>query len=136
MDGKLPHERSRLRRLPEEHYCGPTYVHWTLTLKDRKQGWLTDSWHKKLKHASNPKSIKKLKSFDKFATRPVQNTNVLIQVKTVLALKNPMSLPSHNDIIIFIESPIAKKIKAHSITLWCHTSFRFENFILSKLFIP
>lgn len=45
MDGKLPHERSRLRRLPEEHYCGPTYVHWTLTLKDRKQGWLTDSWH-------------------------------------------------------------------------------------------
>ena len=29
-----------LKRLPPEWYCGRAYVHWSLTMEDRKTGWL------------------------------------------------------------------------------------------------
>ncbi len=29
-----------LKRLPAEYYCGNAYVHWSLTMEDRKSGWL------------------------------------------------------------------------------------------------
>ncbi len=29
-----------LKRLPSEHYRGQAYVHWSLTMEDRKTGWL------------------------------------------------------------------------------------------------
>lgn len=29
-----------LRRLPPENYRGQAYVHWSMTMEDRKQGWL------------------------------------------------------------------------------------------------
>jgi putative transposase len=29
-----------LKRLPPENYCGRAYVHWSLTMEDRKTGWL------------------------------------------------------------------------------------------------
>lgn len=29
-----------LRRLPPEYYRGQAYVHWSLTMEDRKTGWL------------------------------------------------------------------------------------------------
>jgi len=34
-----------LPRLPREYYQGDAVVHWTLTIFDRKQGWLTDAFH-------------------------------------------------------------------------------------------
>lgn len=30
-----------LRRLPPEYYCGQACVHWSMTIEDRKTGWLT-----------------------------------------------------------------------------------------------
>ncbi|XZE18173.1 hypothetical protein SH449x_003457 [Pirellulaceae bacterium SH449] len=33
--------REHLSRLPREFYLGNAIVHWTLTIRDRKQGWLT-----------------------------------------------------------------------------------------------
>jgi putative transposase len=33
--------RDHLRRLVPEHYRGDAIVHWSLTLRDRKQGWLS-----------------------------------------------------------------------------------------------
>jgi putative transposase len=35
-------KRDHLRRLPPQHYRGDAIVHWSLTLRDRKQGWLSD----------------------------------------------------------------------------------------------
>src|SRR5947209_17699907 len=29
-----------LKRLPPENYRGQVYVHWTITMQDRKRGWL------------------------------------------------------------------------------------------------
>ena len=33
-------ERDYLKRLPPEYYRGQAYVHWSLTMHDRQQGWL------------------------------------------------------------------------------------------------
>ncbi len=33
-------DHSYLKRLPPEYYRGQAYVHWSLTIQDRKQGWL------------------------------------------------------------------------------------------------
>ncbi len=33
-------EHDYLRRLPREYYQGLSYVHWSLTMEDRKTGWL------------------------------------------------------------------------------------------------
>ena len=33
--------RDHLRRLPRENYQGDAVVHWTLTIAERRQGWLT-----------------------------------------------------------------------------------------------
>ena len=35
-DGRNDH----LRRLEPEYYRGHAYVHWTMTMQDRKTGWL------------------------------------------------------------------------------------------------
>ncbi len=32
--------KQRLQRLPPEHYRGFSWVHWTITIEDRKRGWL------------------------------------------------------------------------------------------------
>lgn len=34
-------KRDHLRRLPPEYYRGDAMVHWSLTIHDRKQGWLS-----------------------------------------------------------------------------------------------
>lgn len=34
-----------LPRLPREHYQGDAVVHWTLSVANRQQGWLDDSFH-------------------------------------------------------------------------------------------
>ncbi len=34
-----------LRRLPAEYYCGQAYVHWSLTIDQRKTGWLLPVFH-------------------------------------------------------------------------------------------
>lgn len=33
-------QKQRLKRLPPEYYRGHAWVHWTLTIEDRKTGWL------------------------------------------------------------------------------------------------
>ncbi len=38
-------DHSHLPRLHENAYKGLAAVHWTLTIKDRKRGWLTDRLH-------------------------------------------------------------------------------------------
>jgi putative transposase len=35
----------RLPRLPREYYQGDTFVYWSLSVYDRKTGWLTDKFH-------------------------------------------------------------------------------------------
>lgn len=36
-----------LKRLPAEYYCGQAYVHWSLTMQDRKTGWLVPALYLK-----------------------------------------------------------------------------------------
>jgi REP element-mobilizing transposase RayT len=38
-----------LPRLPPEFYCGEAYVHWTLTMEDRRTGWLIPVFYYKLR---------------------------------------------------------------------------------------
>ena len=38
-----------LKRLPREYYQGQAYVHWSLTMQDRKTGWLTPLFYSKLR---------------------------------------------------------------------------------------
>ncbi len=40
-----------LPRLPEEHYQGMVAVHWTLSIAERKTGWLNDFFHWQLREA-------------------------------------------------------------------------------------
>ena len=39
-----PHP-GRLPRLPREYYQGDAFVHWTLSIRDRATGWLTEKFH-------------------------------------------------------------------------------------------
>ena len=34
-----------LKRLPKEFYLGNSYVHWTMTIQDRRIGWLSEPSH-------------------------------------------------------------------------------------------
>lgn len=36
-----------LRRLPAEYYRGQAYVHWTMTIENRRTGWLTPIFYYK-----------------------------------------------------------------------------------------
>lgn len=38
-----------LRRLPAEHYKGQAYVHWSLTIQGRRQGWLRPIFYYKFR---------------------------------------------------------------------------------------
>ena len=38
------YKRDHLRRLEPESYQGNSIVHWSLTMRDRKQGWLTSAF--------------------------------------------------------------------------------------------
>jgi hypothetical protein len=42
-------ERDYLRRLPPEHYRGQAYVHWSMTMQDRKTGWLIPIFYYKFR---------------------------------------------------------------------------------------
>jgi len=33
-------QNNHLKRLPKAHYQGQAYVHWSMTIADRKTGWL------------------------------------------------------------------------------------------------
>ena len=39
--------RNYLKRLPPEYYRGQAYVHWSLTIEDRKTGWLVPIFYYK-----------------------------------------------------------------------------------------
>jgi len=41
------HRGGHLKRLPAEYYRGQAYVHWSMTMKDRKTGWLFPSLYYK-----------------------------------------------------------------------------------------
>ena len=38
-----------LRRLPPEHYRGQAFVHWSMTIDDRKEGWLVPVFYYKFR---------------------------------------------------------------------------------------
>jgi len=38
-------KKGHLPRLDRKAYGGPAYVHWTLTMKRRQEGWLTPAFH-------------------------------------------------------------------------------------------
>src|SRR4051812_6374076 len=42
-----PH--NHLKRLPDEYYCGKAYIHWSLTIEDRKTGWLVPAFYYKFR---------------------------------------------------------------------------------------
>ena len=42
-------KRDYLRRLPAEHYRGYAYVHWSMTIEDRKRGWLVPIFYYKFR---------------------------------------------------------------------------------------
>jgi putative transposase len=42
-------EQSYLRRLPAENYRGAAYVHWSLTIENRQQGWLKPIFYYKFR---------------------------------------------------------------------------------------
>jgi putative transposase len=41
--------RDYLRRLPSAHYRGRAYVHWSMTIEERKKGWLTPTLYFKFR---------------------------------------------------------------------------------------
>jgi REP element-mobilizing transposase RayT len=43
MEDEAPHDY--LRRLPKGWYTGRAWVHWSMTIEGRKQGWLDNSFH-------------------------------------------------------------------------------------------
>lgn len=46
MEARPPEDpRHHLPRLPPEYYRGFAAVHWTLTIRDRRRGWLDDRFH-------------------------------------------------------------------------------------------
>lgn len=42
-------KHKRLKRLPSEYYQGLAVVHWTMTINDRKTGWLNSEFHLKFR---------------------------------------------------------------------------------------
>ena len=42
---ELPSNRDHLRRLDDSFYMGLAAVHWTLTILDRRKGWLSDVFY-------------------------------------------------------------------------------------------
>ena len=40
-----PSHRDHLHRLPESAYCGHAVVHWTLTIRERRTGWLSAKFY-------------------------------------------------------------------------------------------
>jgi REP element-mobilizing transposase RayT len=46
-DEKADHDY--LRRLPAEYYRGRSYVHWSMTIDDRKKGWLVPIFYYKFR---------------------------------------------------------------------------------------
>jgi hypothetical protein len=42
-------ENDYLRRLPPEYYQGQAYVHWSMTMEDRKTGWLIPIFYYKFR---------------------------------------------------------------------------------------
>ena len=42
-------EHEYLKRLPAEHYRGQAYVHWSMTIEDRKTGWLIPIFYYKFR---------------------------------------------------------------------------------------
>jgi len=38
-----------LKRLPPEYYCGKAYIHWSLTMEERKTGWLIPTFYYKFR---------------------------------------------------------------------------------------
>lgn len=43
--GSADREHDYLKRLPPEYYRGRAYVHWPMTIDQRKQGWLGDIFY-------------------------------------------------------------------------------------------
>ncbi len=48
MSERIP-QHEYLRRLPPEHYRGQAYVHWSMTMEDRKTGWLIPIFYYKFR---------------------------------------------------------------------------------------
>ena len=44
-----PDGRDHLKRLPPEYYQGKAYVHWSMTMQDRKTGWLIPIFYYKFR---------------------------------------------------------------------------------------
>ena len=42
-------EHDYLKRLPSDHYRGQAYVHWSLTIDDRRTGWLVPIFYYKFR---------------------------------------------------------------------------------------
>ena len=42
---RKPHDGDYLKRLPPEYYRGQACVHWSLTIDERKAGWLVSTFH-------------------------------------------------------------------------------------------
>jgi REP element-mobilizing transposase RayT len=42
-------EHDYLRKLPAEYYRGQAYVHWSMTIEDRKTGWLVPIFYYKFR---------------------------------------------------------------------------------------
>jgi REP element-mobilizing transposase RayT len=45
----MNHEHKHLQRLPAECYQGQAFVHWTMTMEDRKTGWLLPVFYYKFR---------------------------------------------------------------------------------------
>ena len=44
-----PNDHDYLKRLPPEYYRGQAYVHWSMTIQDRKTGWLIPIFYYKFR---------------------------------------------------------------------------------------
>jgi len=49
LENRFEERDDYLKRLPDEYYRGTSYVHWTMTIQDRKTGWLIPIFYYKFR---------------------------------------------------------------------------------------
>ena len=49
--------KGHLKRLPKEHYQGQAYVHWSMTMENRRTGWLIPILYYKFREILHPHRV-------------------------------------------------------------------------------
>ena len=50
-DADTPHNFDYLRRLPDSSYIGSVWIHWSMTIRKRRRGWLENAVHAEIRES-------------------------------------------------------------------------------------